>query len=109
MFKDDNSLIGDDLLKPFKHLKERSSSFDCNVGTSSVLSVKQADVVVFIEVPLDDDPVYLEAVLLKRPIYLVLLESDAILPRNWDKKNHSKFKKVFTDEEEEEVLKGWGL
>ncbi|MSU54831.1 MAG: hypothetical protein EXS48_03320, partial [Candidatus Staskawiczbacteria bacterium] len=97
MLTQPNSSIGDNLNYPFVLLAGRLREMGHTVSTIDTENLATYDVIVFIEFPGESNP-YLKKLVAKKfqNAYLVLLESPAIKPDNYDIKNHAYFKKIFT-------------
>ncbi len=96
LFENNNAAIGDNLLTPMVRLREYANSNNIEVGTTDVITVDEADAIVFIDMPKSDNKTLLDAIKSKKNLYLIALESPLITPRSYDKTNHTLFKKVFT-------------
>lgn len=96
LFINNNVSIGDNLLTPMVRLKEYANSKDIEVGTTDVITIDEADAIVFIDMPKINHKTLLDAINSKKNLYLLALESPLVTPRSYDKVNHSLFKKVFT-------------
>lgn len=96
MFENADSLIGDDLLRPFLELKKYAISQHVSVATVDVIDPADADAVVFVDMP-DKDNRYFTLCLAKNiPVYLIMLESMLVRKDNYLTENHTYFKKIFT-------------
>lgn len=96
LFENNNASIGDNLLTPMVRLKEYANSQNIEVGTVDIVSINEANVIVFVDMPKLHHKVLHEAINSKKDLYLLALESPLITPRSYDKSNHKLFKKVFT-------------
>ncbi|MFV7234934.1 glycosyltransferase family 10 domain-containing protein [Flavobacterium sp. ZB4R12] len=96
LFKKSNAEIGDDLLSPFLSIAEKAKEKEIFVCTSFNIQFNEIDAIVFVELPKQSDPFYIESVKSGKPLFLITLESPIIMPENYMISNHSKFKKVFT-------------
>lgn|SRR5574341_20668 len=89
-----NSGIGDNLLQPFVELarvgKERGIEF---VGLDEA-KIDSLDSVLFVDLPRDE--IAGRATASGIPIDLILYECPAILPQNWQVREHSRFRQVYT-------------
>ncbi len=89
------STYGNDLGFPFRVLKEKFLQRGHNLDTIDIRQIESFDGFIFIEMPKNDN--LLSA--LKntgKPLYLIIFECPALLPRNWDVTRHSVFSKIFT-------------
>ncbi len=96
MFENADSLIGDDLLRPFLELKKYAMSQKARVASVDVVDVDNADSVVFIDMPEKDNRYFTACLAKNKPIYLIVLESKLVRKANYLMENHTYFKKVFT-------------
>ena len=96
MFNQPNVSIGDNLLAPFIRLKEYAETLNIKVYTSSAISIKSADIIVFVDMPEKNDNIFIEAIKLNKSLYLLAMESPVIRPSSFNIKNHIPFEKVFT-------------
>lgn len=96
MFEHPNALIGDDLLKPMQEIKLYANKKGIAVATVDIMDIKNADAVVFMEMP-DKNNVYFKTALqLGKPLFLILFECEVIRKKNYEIENHKYFNKVFT-------------
>jgi alpha(1,3/1,4) fucosyltransferase len=96
LFKNINILIGDNILLPFIRLKEYAEIKGMQVGTNDVISIEEADLIVFVDMPNKDSSIFKRAIKLNKPLYMLALESPIVKPETYNKNNHKYFKKVFT-------------
>lgn len=96
LFKNENTTIGDDLLKPFVVLKKKAEGLGIQIGTSDAISINDADIVAFIDYPDQEDEVFIYVKKNKTPHYLITLESPIINPEIFITELHNSFKKIFT-------------
>ena len=96
MFEHADSLIGDDLLRPFLELKKYALKQNVRVATVDVVEVADADAVVFVDMPDTDNPYFTACLAKKIPIYLIMLESKIVRKNNYVPDNHRCFTKIFT-------------
>lgn len=95
-FEQRNAVIGDDLLRPFQVLKEHAAKQGMTVGTKSVVSLEQADAIVFVDLPDMSRPHVQEMINSGKPLYLIVFESPLIRPVNKDDGTLDCFRKIFT-------------
>lgn len=97
MFQNVSVEIGDDLGYPSVFLAKHIRSLGHEVATIDTAPLESFDAVVFLDYPTKLNSYFRR--LVKRgdiPIYLVLFESSSVRPDNWNRANHTPFKKVFT-------------
>lgn len=91
IFDANSPLNRDNCLQFFRDLKEELNRRGVNLVTQDQLSIDQADLVIYNEMPSDlPDKKSIEK------SYLLLFESELIKPSNWNIKSHQAFKKIFT-------------
>jgi len=96
MFENADSLIGDDLLRPFLEVKKYALMQHVTVATVGMVDVEDADCVVFVDMP-DNDNHYFRSCLAKHiPIFLIILESKLVRKANYVADKHIHFRKIFT-------------
>ncbi len=91
-----NTTIGDDLLYPFVLMNEKLKKMGHSASTVDLDNIHKFDAIVFVEFPGINNAYFKKALKTKKPLYLILTESPVIKPDNYDPKNHSYFKKIFT-------------
>lgn len=96
LFENNNTTIADNLLTPMIRLKEYANFQNILVGTTDVISIDEADAIVFIDMPKQDNNILNSAIASNKPLYLLALESPLITPGSYDEVNHKLFKKIFT-------------
>lgn len=96
LFSDSQADIGDDLLSPFLSIAERANQRGISVSTFDQVSLDEASLVVFIELPRKADQFFENCKNSGLPLYLITLESPIIMQQNYEIDNHTAFKKVFT-------------
>ena len=96
MLQDPSSIIGDNLMYPFFYLAKKLNNLGHTASTIDTDDLAKFDTVVFVELPGRSNTYINKLISLKKPIYLIALESPIIAPENYDKKNHNYFKKIFT-------------
>lgn len=97
LFENENSAIGDNLLRPFNALVSAFEEQKISVGTYSKIPLNEADAFVFIDYPKAHDQVFEYA---KKTVgkkkYLIILESPIVNLDNFNTKLHSIFDIIFT-------------
>lgn len=96
LFENSNSLIGDDLLRPFLEVKKYAFLQNVRVATVDVVDVVDADSVVFVDMPDKGNRYFTSSLAKNIPICLIILESRLVRKENYVKENHSCFSKIFT-------------
>ena len=96
MFMNTNISMGDNLLTPMVRIKEYFESKNISVCTSDVISIYNSDAIIFIDMPSENDPIFIESVKLKKLMYLLIYEAQIIRPTAYNLETHKLFKKVFT-------------
>ncbi|MDR1226371.1 MAG: hypothetical protein LBK47_05660 [Prevotellaceae bacterium] len=96
LFEDENTAIGDDLLKPFHVLAKLAEKQGVEVGTWAKISKESADAIVFVDYPKINDPVFQYAIHHDVKKYLISLESPIISKRGIATSCHDSFDKIFT-------------
>lgn len=96
MFENADSLIGDDLLRPFLEMKKYAMLQNVTVATVEVIDVSAADAVVFVDMPEKNNRYFISCLAKKIPIYLIILESKLVREDNYVKDKHTYFEKIFT-------------
>jgi len=96
MFNHANAPIGDELLLPMIVLKEYAAKRGITIGTHTVISLDQADAVVFIDMPDFSSYAVRKILKSKKPCYLIVCESKIVRPQNYNPHLLIKFKKIFT-------------
>jgi hypothetical protein len=101
MFENVSAEIGDDLIYPTVYMAKCLKELGHHAATIDTAPLESFDAVVFLDYP--DYSFWLRNSYFRRlvnrgdkPLYLVLFESPAIRPDNWNRANHVPFKKVFT-------------
>lgn len=79
LFSDSDIVIGDNLFLPFKILKETLAVENISCETITSLSVVDADIVIFIDLPKNNCRIYSEARKLNKPLFLLHFESHIII------------------------------
>lgn len=94
---DDAPGIGEGILKPIRVIKEKAMEISIIAGTRDFFKLND-DICAyyFLDLPSRLDPVFIEGIKKKCPLYLILMESPIIRPDNYKKENHGPFKKIFT-------------
>ena len=96
LFTSDNTDIGDNLLTPFKVMKDTAEKQGISVGTSHVIDKETADAMVFLDYPGIANETFKYGSENNIPMYLITLESPIIKPEIFDIELHRPFKLVFT-------------
>jgi len=96
LFENDNVSIGDNLMSPFLRMDEYAKNNNIELGTIDKISIFDSDVVVFVDCPNKNNKILMEAIRLKKPLYLIILETPMINFESHNKENHKFFKKIFT-------------
>ena len=96
LFENNNAAIGDNLLTPMVRLREYANSKNIEVGTTDVITVDEADAIVFVDMPKSHNKTLQDALKSNKNLYLLALESPLVTPRSYEKTSHALFKKVFT-------------
>ena len=97
MFVDSSVGIGDDLGYVGVYMAKYLQELGHTVATIDTAPLDTFDAVIFLDYPTKLNSYFRS--LIKRgdkPLYLVLLESPAVRPDNWNRANHAHFQKVFT-------------
>jgi len=107
MFESAQADIGDDVFYPTVLLARTLKEAGHSVASLDTAPLESFDAVIFLDYPnwLADLRnfqfpwnSYLQRLINRggKPLYLLMLECDAIWPANWDRAHHAPFKKVFT-------------
>ena len=88
---EDCTLNRDNCLYPFYLLKEKLKAHGYDLATSDIHPLAETDIVIYNEMP---KVLPSEEEIAKS--YLLLFESELIIPRNWDLSKHRFFRKIFT-------------
>lgn len=96
MFENHNTLIGDNLLSPLIYLKEYCNKRNITIATSDIITPEEADAIVFMDMPSDNDNVLKRSISALKPLYLLALESPLVRPQSYNLTKHIYFKKIFT-------------
>src|SRR3990167_4925764 len=91
IFDESGPLNRDNCLYTYITLKRKFEEHQVNLATSDINNPQLSDYVLFNEMP-EITPVGLD----KHKLYVILCESDVIFKKNWDKKRHDHFNKIFT-------------
>lgn len=92
----ENSQIGDGLLKPFNLMYKTGLSQGVVFNTLDSCNISEQDAFLFFDYPDEMNKLVNQALGSNKPKYLVIFESEIIKPDNWDLQNHVKFEKIFT-------------
>lgn len=96
LFNRSDSLIGDDLLKPFNKLYLFGKKKNIEFNTLCSCDIDEQDAFIFIDYPNLNNKHAKKALSSTKPKFLIIFESELIRPDNWSLDNHVKFEKVFT-------------
>lgn len=96
MFLPDSAGIGDDFLFPFAKLREHGLNSGFLFGTEYKIKPFEADAFLFFDFPRKTNKLFKFALKHKKPMFLVMFESELICPDNWSTSNHVYFDKIFT-------------
>jgi hypothetical protein len=96
LFKNSESIIGDNLLKPFLEIKKYAAIKNYDVCLINSAESEKIDAYVFIDMPKIKCINFQRALKSKKPLFLLALESRLINPESYDTKNHKYFIKIFT-------------
>lgn len=96
LFENDNVSVGDDLLKPYKYLREEALKYGLELGTSDFFNINEIDEFVFIDMPKKSDKYFQHCIKSNIPMSLLIFESDLIIPGNNNLKLHLPFRKIYT-------------
>lgn len=89
--------IGNDLLRPINRLYQDLERKGHTLKTlDMVASFDDIDALIFLDFPKKSSKLVAKAFKLNVPKYLVIFESELILPKNWDENNHRIFTIIFT-------------
>lgn len=92
-----NAPIGDNLLVPFNKMYQNGLLLDIEFMTLDVVnSFDDIDAFIFFDFPKLHTNVVRKAFNAKKPMYLVIFESELIRPDNWNLDYHKIFQKIFT-------------
>jgi hypothetical protein len=83
-------------LEQMSSLSIYGKSASVNFASSAVLRLKDADAVLFVDYPKKNDIFFKKAILSKKPLFLLVWESEIINPKNTETASHYIFKKIFT-------------
>lgn len=87
----DKYLNRDDCLSCFRELKNKLGEAGFLLATQDIHPAQASEVVIY-----SDMPKKLPALEDAHKSYLIIFESELIVPRNWKKSNHQHFRKIFT-------------
>jgi len=97
MFENASAEIGDDLIYPLVHLGRQIKQLGHEIATIDTAPLESFDAVFFWDYPTKLNSYFRR--LLKWgniPMYLLVSETPAVRPDNWNRANYAPFKKVFT-------------
>jgi alpha(1,3/1,4) fucosyltransferase len=96
LFENDNVSIGDNLMSPFLRMNEYAKNNNIELGTIDKIPIFDSDVIVFVDCPNKNKKILMNAIRLKKPLYLIIFETSMINYESHNKENHKFFKKIFT-------------
>ena len=96
MFETSDAGIGDDILYPMVRLRQRLEGAGHSAATIDTAPLDSFDAVVFCDYPTKFNARFRRLLAMSTPVYLMLFESPAVRPDNWNVSNHAPFRKVFT-------------
>ncbi|WP_146202885.1 glycosyltransferase family 10 domain-containing protein [Pedobacter paludis] len=96
LFTSDNTDIGDNLLTPFKVMKDEAKKRGINIGTSHVINKEEADAMVFLDHPGINNEMFQYGIKNDIPLFLITLESPIIKSEIFSTELHNAFKKILT-------------
>jgi alpha(1,3/1,4) fucosyltransferase len=98
MFKDPSVFpMGDDLTYPFVHLFERAKSEGIDISTIDTQPLESYDMIFFFDFPKLNNQYFKKLIESKfENLIFFIYENEVIMSENWDKRNYSYFKKVYT-------------
>lgn len=97
MFADVSSPIGDNLMYPFVYLYETAKSRGINISTIDTQPLESYDIIFFTDFPTFKNEYFKKLIKLDfKNMNLLIFENKIVRPDNWDTKNYSYFKKIFT-------------
>lgn len=86
----DPNINRDNCLYGFYALKELFGKYDIDLSTQDINHPEEAEFIIFNEMPPKKYFIH------GKKGYLILLETEAILPKNWRLRDHQYFRKIFT-------------
>jgi len=97
MFLDASSTVGQNLAAPFVELAKTLRQRGHQISTIDTAPLSSYDAVVFLDYPTRLNSLFRQLLYLPHvPRYLILNENASIRPDNYDKRNHTPFRKVLT-------------
>jgi len=97
MFENSSVGVGDDLGYPGVYMAKYLKGLGHGIATIDTAPLESFDAVVFMDYPTILNSYFRRLVKSGgKPLYLILFESPAVRPDNWNRANHAPFKKVFT-------------
>lgn len=97
LFEQFDTMLGDNLLSPFNKIAILAKEKGVDVGTNAVISIDEADAVVFVDYPHNGDTFFLNNIFDKNiTCYLITIESPIIKKEIFDQSLHTPFKRIFT-------------
>ncbi len=87
----DSIINRDGCMVPFARLKEKFFANGYDLSTQDLNRIEESDCVIYIEMPAQlPEPDF------RHKSFLLLFETELVLPQNWDIKRHEAFKAIFT-------------
>ncbi|HEY3861898.1 MAG TPA: glycosyltransferase family 10 [Verrucomicrobiae bacterium] len=97
MFETSTADIGDDLAYPGVYMAKFLRGLGHTIATIDTAPLESFDAIVFLDYPTMLNSYFRGLIKSGRtPLYLIILESPAVRPDNWNRANHAPFTKVFT-------------
>ncbi|MHA4894105.1 glycosyltransferase family 10 domain-containing protein [Pedobacter sp. PWIIR3] len=96
LFVSDNTVIGDNLLTPFKVMRDVAEKQGLSIGTSHIIKKEQADAIVFLDYPGKSNELFRYGIKNNIPLFLITLESPIIKSEIFQMGLHIPFKKILT-------------
>jgi hypothetical protein len=97
MFQSTQADIGDDLIYPAVYMHDYLTKLGHTVATIDTAPLDSFDAIIFCDYPTKLSSYFRTLVKQRhRNLFLLLIESPAVRPDNWNRANHAPFRKVFT-------------
>lgn len=96
IFNEELYPIGENLQYPFVLLRDQFRNQGYSLDTLDIYPIQEYRKIIFLDYPNLSKNELQKFVHFKIDLYLVLLESELIHPKNFDKNNHALFQKIFT-------------
>ncbi len=91
-----NEKSRDDCLYPMVVLRDKFKTKGYELSTYDMYPADKFDLFLFSDMPDFRNKDFQNIIHLRKPLYLILTESEIIKPENWDIKKHILFEKIFT-------------